>query len=78
MNLIDSLDQSKRSIGVNNQLHPTGTLSTTLHNPMGEANPYVRFLYVPQKKFNHIPVQLLGSMNSYLINMNKQVNNQQL
>ena len=35
------LDKSKQSIDVNNNLHPTGTLATTLLKPAGEENLYV-------------------------------------
>ena len=47
----------------------TGTLVTTFHKPAGEENPYVWFGYVPLTIFNHIPVQVSGSMNSNPVNM---------
>ena len=50
-NLKYILDQSKQSIKDNKSKHPTGTLYTTFHKPAGEANPYVRFGYGPQKMF---------------------------
>ena len=35
------LDQEKQFIDLNNKLHPTGTLTTTLPKPTREENPYV-------------------------------------
>ena len=52
-NLKDILDQSKQSIGANNNLHPTGTLATTFINPAREVNMYVLLVYSPQKIFNY-------------------------
>ena len=46
MNLKDILYQAKQPTSVNNNVHSTGNLSTTLHKPMGGANPCVKFLYV--------------------------------
>ena len=71
VNLKEILYQSKQSIDVNMQFHPTGTLATTLLNPPGEENPYVQFLYGPQKIFNHTQGQLSVSMNYDPINRNK-------
>ena len=31
----------------------TGTLTTTFHKPVGEANIYVQFIYIPLINFNH-------------------------
>ena len=47
----------------------TGTLTTTLHKPAGEAHLYVQFGYVPLKHFNHTRGQVSGTMNSDPINM---------
>ena len=46
MNLKDILYQAKQPTSVNNNVHSTSNLSTTLHKPMGGANPCVKFLYV--------------------------------
>ena len=75
-NLKDTLYKSKKMININNQLHPTVALDMAFLKPLGEANPYVWFLYIPQKKFNNIQGQVLLSMNSDLINSNKLVKNQ--
>ena len=48
-NLKYILDQARKSIDVKKFEHPTNTLATTFHKPAGEANPYVRFGYGPQK-----------------------------
>ena len=48
-NLKEILFEEKQSIDANKSEHPTGTLYTTLHKPAGEANPYDRFGYGPQK-----------------------------
>ena len=45
----DILYQSKQSINTNKYEHATATLATIFHKPMGEANTYVQFGYVPQK-----------------------------
>ena len=50
-NLKDILYQAKQSIDVNKSEPPTSTLSTTFHNPKGEANPHFQFIYVPQHNF---------------------------
>ena len=47
---------------------PTGTLATTLLKPVGQANPYVRFGYGPQKMFYNTQGQLSGSINADTIN----------
>ena len=47
-NLIYILDQEKKSIESNKSDNPTVTLNTTFEKPAREANPYVRFGYVPQ------------------------------
>ena len=70
------LYQAKQSIEAKNYEHPTGTLAMILHKPAGGANPYVRFVYGPQKKFNHTQGQVLLSINTDPNNANKQVNNQ--
>ena len=41
----------------------------------GEENPYVLFVYNPQKNFYHTQCQASGFMNTDMININKQVNN---
>ena len=48
-NLKDILYQEIQLIGVNKQLHSTGTLDPTFHKHTGKANPYVRFGYGQQK-----------------------------
>ena len=53
MNLNYILEQPKQSIYVNSQLHPTGTLATTLIKPAGEENPYVQFVYGTLTILNH-------------------------
>ena len=63
-------------ININNQLHPTVALDMAFLKPLGEANLYVWFVYIPQKKINNIQVQVLLSMTSDLINSNKLVKNQ--
>ena len=77
MDLHNILDQSKQSIYVNKNEHPTGTLATTFLNPARGSNPYFPFVYISQKIFNHTQRQVLGSMNSYPENYNKQVKTQQ-
>ena len=76
MNLIDSLDQSKRSIGVNNQLKSNNTLTRNFKKYTRKENPYVQFLYSPHKIYNHTPGQVIGSINTDTITV-KKVNNQQ-
>ena len=51
------------------EITKTGTLATTFQKPMGEANPYVRFGYVPLINYNHTQVHISGSMNADPINM---------
>ena len=53
VNLKGILYQQKQLIGVNNDAHPTVSLTTNLLKPMGEENTYVRFVYDPQTIFNH-------------------------
>ena len=48
--------------------YKTSTLTTTLHINAGEANPYVRFVYVPQKFFDSTQGQVSRSMNADTIN----------
>ena len=68
---MEVLEQEKQSIEVNKSVHPTGTLATTFHKPVGEENTYVCFGYVPQTIFLHTWVQVPGSMNADPINANK-------
>ena len=75
MNLKVILYQSKKSTGVNNYEHPTGTLVTNFINPVGEANLYVRFGYVPHTVFYHTQGQVSVSMKYYTISTNNQVIN---
>ena len=44
----DIFDKPEQSIYANKHENPTGTLVTTLLNPVGGANPYSWFGYVPQ------------------------------
>ena len=44
------LHQSKQSIDINKYEHLTCTLSMTFLKPAGEANTYLKFVYVPQNK----------------------------
>ena len=53
--------------------HPCQNISQTC----GKSNLYVRFRYGPQTIFNCTQGQVSVSMNSYPINVNKQVNNKQ-
>ena len=50
-NLKDILDQAKKSIEENKSEHPTGTLTTTLHDTDVEANLHIQFRYGPQTIF---------------------------
>ena len=75
-NLKEVLYQINKSIESNKSEQPTVTLTLTFHKPVGEENPYIRFGYGPHKNFNHTRGQVSGSMNSDLINANKQVKNQ--
>ena len=47
----------------------TGTLATTLHKPVGEANKYFRFEHSPLKIFNHTRGKISVSMNADPIDM---------
>ena len=47
-NLKDILYQEKKWIEADKYENPTITIATTFHKPTEEANPYVRFVYVPQ------------------------------
>ena len=47
---------------------PTGTLTTTLLKPTGQANEYVWFGYGPQKIFKNNIGQVSGSINIHLRN----------
>ena len=58
-NFKEILDQLKQSINLNRQLHSTRPLAMDLLKPAGEANPYFRFGYGPQKIFNHTQGQVL-------------------
>ena len=49
--LKDILFQDNQSIEANKSEHQTRTLTTTFHKPVGEANIYVRFGYIPHKIF---------------------------
>ena len=53
-----------QSFEENKSEYPTGNLATIFHKPVEEANPYVQFVYVPQKICNHTRGQVSGSMNS--------------
>ena len=77
MNLKYILVQSKQFIYFNKYEHQTGTLTTILLNPVGEANTYVRSGYSPQKSLYPTQGQVSGSTNANLMNKNKHVNNQQ-
>ena len=57
-NLKDILDQANQLIEANKYEHPTITLVTTLHKPVGELNTYVRIGYVPQTIFWHTQGQV--------------------
>ena len=67
-NLINCLE-SNQCIDDDRWNYKTGNLATTFHKPTGEANPYVRFGYVPMKIFQYTLGQVSGSMNSYPINV---------
>ena len=71
------LDKAKQYIEAKKSEHPPGKLTITFDKPPGEENTYVWFGYSPQKTFNHTRRQVSGSMNSYPINANKHVTNQQ-
>ena len=47
----------------------TGTLATTFHKLLVEANPYVRFGYIPLEICNHTQGQVSGSINADPMNM---------
>ena len=47
--LKDILDQADKEFDANKSEQPTGNLTTTFQKPAGEANPYVQFVYSPQK-----------------------------
>ena len=74
--LKDVFYQENKSIDINKQLHLTVPLAETFYKPAGEANPYLRFGYIPQIISNHTQVLVSGSMNSDPINTNKKVNSQ--
>ena len=76
-NLKEILDQAKQVINVNKQLHPTSTLITTFLDPARERNSYVWFGFIPQTICYHTWGKVLVSINDDMINVNKQVNNQQ-
>ena len=63
-------------IDVNKELQSTGNLATAFLKIEGEADPYVYFVYAPQTIFNYTWGQLLASINTNQINVNKQSNNQ--
>ena len=50
-NLKNIFDQSKQSIESNKPEHPTITLATTFHKPVGGTNPYFRLGYDPHTIF---------------------------
>ena len=77
MNLKDVLDQTKKMISVNKQLHQTDILSTNFFNPAGKLNMHIQFIYGPHTIFNLSQVHILVSMSADPINVQKQVNNQQ-
>ena len=54
---------------VTREITKTSTLSTNFHNPVGEANPYVQFRYIPLTILNHTGGQVSGSMNADPIDM---------
>ena len=60
MNMKKILDQAKKLIDNNKNVHPTGTLAITFFNAQGEENTYVWFVYVPQKKINHTQRHVSG------------------
>ena len=76
----DELEEDLRSrkyiYWLQNQLHPTGTLAVDFLEPMGEANMYFRFVYVPKKICNRVWGQISGLINDYPINTNEKVNHQ--
>ena len=78
MNFRKVSDQSIQSIYGNNYDQPTVNLTMTFLKPAGEANLYVQFGYALQTICYQIQGHVSGSMNSDMINENKQVNNQQL
>ena len=47
----------------------TVPLATTFHKPVGGANMYVQFGYVPLKIWNYTQGQVSGSMNTNPINI---------
>ena len=46
------LYQEKKSIEANKYEPPNVTLATTFYKPAGEEDPFVRFVYGPQKSSN--------------------------
>ena len=75
-NLMRFFYQAKQLIEANNSEHTTGTLTTTFHRPVGEANPYIQIVYGPQTICNHTQRQFSGLKKADTINANKQVKNQ--
>ena len=78
MNFRKVSDQSIQSIYGNKYDQPTVNLTMTFLKPAGEENLYVQFGYALQTICYQIQGHVSGSMNSDMINENKQVNNQQL
>ena len=59
-NLTVILDQSKQSIDVNNKLQPTGTLTKTFQNPVGNQicmlnldTAHKQFIITPRDKYQY-------------------------
>ena len=78
---MDILDQAKQSIEAKKYEHPTVTLTTTFHKPVGESNLYIQFGYIlqifsntPEDKFQD-QLTVIRSMltNSPTINDKKMI-----
>ena len=61
---------------MNKYEHPTGTLAITYHTPKEETSPYVQFEYTPQTICELTQGKVSVSMNTDLVNANKQVKDQ--
>ena len=71
----DILYQEKQSTETKNYGQLTVNFATAFHKPSGLANPYILFLYEPHTIYNNTQGQVTGSMNTDLIDANKQANN---
>ena len=60
----DSLDilafQPDNYLMISSTTTKTSTLIITFHDPVGESNPYVHFVYCPETIFSHTQVKVSG------------------